>query len=428
MLEMFPNMNRLLGNNISLLPLPPDCVILPSKDNRTNQIAAEKIRILSKPTCGAKYNVFTDYMATQLGMRLNPAFPRRICVSDSVISNIGLESRLPGHTKGVNSLHFSSTGSELVSCSDDLNVIIWDWQNKRKRLIFKTDHEIIVTQAKILPGGLSVVTSCYDGQIRYKYLTPSGDSPCSLLLLQHRGSVHKISLVSDSPSLVLTAGEDGQIFAVDLRNQNPLKLLLLENRKGIKVPIYSIQSNPGNGQQFCVTGRDQYLRIYDLRMVRIRQPLLSYCPPDLTNCDMETNPNSAVFSNNGSEILISYDFLGHTDKNIYLWNTSSSTASPPKHIYRSYRDSPTINFYGENSEFILAGSNDAYAGVNSGDIFFWSKEGEGVVKVVPGDSHGIVRSVEVHPSLPVIASSGVDNDVKIWSPYRDKQHTGEDEG
>eukprot|EP00090_Calanus_glacialis_P013782 TRINITY_DN22425_c0_g1_i1.p1 TRINITY_DN22425_c0_g1~~TRINITY_DN22425_c0_g1_i1.p1 ORF type:complete len:421 (-),score=54.63 TRINITY_DN22425_c0_g1_i1:126-1388(-) len=418
MFEMFPG--RLLGNNISWIPLPPDCVILPSKDNRTNQIAAEKIRILSKPTCESKYNVCKDYMDSQLGMRLKPSLNRRICVSSCVIANIALESRLPGHTKGVNSLHFSSSGGDLVSCSDDLNVIIWDWQKKQKRLTFKTDHEIIVTQAKILPGGLNVVTSCYDGQIRHKHLRPSGDSLCSVLLLQHRGSVHKISLVSDSPTLVLTAGEDGQIFAVDLRNQKPVKLTLLENRKGIKVPIYSIQSNPGNGQQFCVTGRDQHLRIYDLRLMKNQQPLSSFCPSDLVHCDMETNPNSAVFSKNGSEILISYDFLGHTDKNIYLWNTSSPSFSPPQHIYKSYRDSPTINFYGENSEFILAGSNDAYAGVNSGDIFFWSKEGEGVVKVVPGDSHGIVRSVEVHPTLPVVASSGVDNDVKIWSPYGDK--------
>jgi len=418
MFEMFPS--RLLGSNISWIPLPPDCVILPSKDNRTNQIAAEKIKILSKPDCESKYNVCKDFMDSQLGMRLKPSLTRRACVSSCVISNIALESRLPGHTKGVNSLHFSNFGEDLVSCSDDLFVIIWDWQKKRKRLTFKTDHEIIVTQAKILPGGLTVVTSCYDGQIRQKHLRPSGDSPGSVLLLQHRGSVHKISLVSDSPPLVLTAGEDGQIFALDLRNQTPLKLLLLENRKGIKVPIYSIQSNPGNGQQFCVTGRDQHLRIYDLRLMKKQQPLLSYCPSDLVHCDMETNPNSAVFSKKGSEILISYDFLGHTDKNIYLWDTSSPSFSPPQHIYKSYRDSPTINFYGENSEFILAGSNDAYAGVNSGDIFFWSKEGEGVVKVVPGDSHGIVRSVEVHPSLPVVASSGVDNDVKVWSPYGDK--------
>jgi len=409
-----------MGSNLELIPLPPDCIILPSKDNRTNQIAAEKIKNLSKPICLSKYSVCKDWFNSQLGIKLAPSLCRRLCAASSVIDSFNLEARLAGHTKGVNSLHFSNSGKDLVSCSDDLYVIVWDWSRKKHRLKFKTDHEIIVTQAKILPGGCNVVTSCYDGQIRHKFLHSSGESPPSSLLLQHRGSVHKISLVSDSQVTVLSAGEDGQIFALDLRNKNPFKLLLLENRKGIKVPIYSIQSNPRNGQQFSVTGRDQYLRLYDLRMIKSKQPLCFFCPTDVAKCDMETNPNSAVFSPDGTEILISYDFLGHTDKNIYLWSTTAPSNTPPEHIYRSYRDSPTINFYGESGEFILAGSNDAYAGVNSGDIFFWSKEGEGVVKVVPGDSHGIVRSVEVHPSLPIIASSGVDNDVKLWSPFGDK--------
>ena len=66
-----------------------------------------------------------------------------------------------------------------------------------------------------------------------------------------------------------------------------------------------------------------------------------------------------------------------------------------------------VNFYGPNSEFVVSGSD-------CGHIFFWDREGEDIVHMVKGDVEGVVNCLEPHPNLPTLATSGLDNQVKIW--------------
>ena len=68
-----------------------------------------------------------------------------------------------------------------------------------------------------------------------------------------------------------------------------------------------------------------------------------------------------------------------------------------------------VNFYGSDSEFVVSGSDD-------GHIFFWSREGEDIVHIVEGDENGVVNCLEPHPNLPWMATSGLDDEVKVWSP------------
>ena len=37
---------------------------------------------------------------------------------------------------------------------------------------------------------------------------------------------------------------------------------------------------------------------------------------------------------------------------------------------------------------------------------------EGIVKLMPGDDNGVVNVLEPHPSLPILATSGLDDEVK----------------
>ena len=87
-----------------------------------------------------------------------------------------------------------------------------------------------------------------------------------------------------------------------------------------------------------------------------------------------------------------------------------------------------VNFYGVESEFVVSGSD-------CGHIFFWSREGEDIVHIVEGDENGVgkglpfnisvedktilistVNCLEPHPNLPWMATSGLDDEVKIWAP------------
>lgn len=46
----------------------------------------------------------------------------------------------------------------------------------------------------------------------------------------------------------------------------------------------------------------------------------------------------------------------------------------------------------------------------------WDKNSEAIVQWLRGDESGVVNCLEGHPHFPIIATSGLDHDVKIWSP------------
>ena len=56
--------------------------------------------------------------------------------------------------------------------------------------------------------------------------------------------------------------------------KSSLSRLVTTKEKGKKVAMYSIHTNPCNSFEFCVGGRDHYVRIYDKRkIVEVSQSL-----------------------------------------------------------------------------------------------------------------------------------------------------------
>ncbi|XP_039288976.1 WD and tetratricopeptide repeats protein 1-like isoform X2 [Nilaparvata lugens] len=71
-------------------------------------------------------------------------------------------------------------------------------------------------------------------------------------------------------------------------------------------------------------------------------------------------------------------------------------------------DIKEANFFGSNGQYIMAGSDD-------GSIFFWERETTNNVRILIGDS-SIVNCIQPHPSCCLLASSGIDSSVRLWSP------------
>ena len=256
--------------------------------------------------------------------------------------------------------------------------------------------------------------------MRLAELSTTGSLRSTKKLAQHKGPAHKMSLIPECHQCLLSAGEDGQVFMVDIREQKPDKILLLKNEKDKKVPIYSIHTNPANGNQFCTTGRDQYIRVFDRRYLTASETggsqIVKHCPAHLRAVnEFKAYITCAVFSCDGREVLGSYN-----DEDIYLFNTADPEGADQVQQYRGHRNSATVkgvNFYGSESEYVVTGSD-------CGNIFVWDKASEAVVRLVHGDQGGVVNVLEPHPSLPVLATSGLDDDVKIWRPG--PAHTEED--
>ena len=60
------------------------------------------------------------------------------------------------------------------------------------------------------------------------------------------------------------------------------------------------------------------------------------------------------------------------------------------------------------NDFILSGSD-------CGHIFGWERQTGKLVLLLEADRH-VVNCIQPHPKEPLIASSGIDYDVKIWCP------------
>lgn len=74
----------------------------------------------------------------------------------------------------------------------------------------------------------------------------------------------------------------------------------------------------------------------------------------------------------------------------------------------THTDIKEANFIGERGDYIAAGSDD-------GNIFIWEKASGNLIRVLHGDD-SIVNCVQWHPSVPMLASSGIESVVRLWEP------------
>lgn len=68
-------------------------------------------------------------------------------------------------------------------------------------------------------------------------------------------------------------------------------------------------------------------------------------------------------------------------------------------------DSPAVNFLGPYDEYVSSGSDD-------GNLFIWKKTTGELVDVLEGDG-SVVNVIEGHPTLPLVAVSGIDTTIKV---------------
>ncbi|KAI8550286.1 hypothetical protein RHMOL_Rhmol06G0093200 [Rhododendron molle] len=71
-------------------------------------------------------------------------------------------------------------------------------------------------------------------------------------------------------------------------------------------------------------------------------------------------------------------------------------------------DIKQASFLGQRGEYVASGSDD-------GKWFIWEKKTGRLIKILVGDD-AVVNCVQCHPVDCVVATSGIDNTIKIWSP------------
>lgn len=189
--------------------------------------------------------------------------------------------------------------------------------------------------------------------------------------------------------------------------------------------LSAISIDPRNPNLFAVGGSDTFARVYDIRKCKwdgsseFGQPVNFFCPSHLVN-ENSVGITGLAYSSQ-SELLVSYN-----DELIYLFtkdigfgpnfrgsrfsSVEGDIEAAPQ-SYKGHSNSGTVkgvNFLGPKCEYVVTGSD-------CGQIFIWNKKGGKVVRVIEADGFD-VNCLDTHPHATVLASSGVENGIKMWTP------------
>ncbi|KAF5296165.1 hypothetical protein FQA39_LY12619 [Lamprigera yunnana] len=67
------------------------------------------------------------------------------------------------------------------------------------------------------------------------------------------------------------------------------------------------------------------------------------------------------------------------------------------------------------------GNNYVMSGSDCGHIFIWDRKTANLKMLLQADHH-VVNCLQPHPTLPILATSGIDHDVKLWAPVSDEPY------
>ncbi|PSR86625.1 DDB1- and CUL4-associated factor like [Actinidia chinensis var. chinensis] len=356
-------------------------------------------------------------------------FARRISAAEAIVKQIDLYGKLKGHNGCVNTIQFNSSGDLLVSGSDDQKIMFWNWATKTLEFLYPSGHLDNIFQVKIMPftDDRKVVTSSADGQVRLGQVLDNGKVKTKKLG-EHQGRVHSLAVEPGSPYVFYSCGEDGFVQHFDLRSNSPRKLFSCSSFADTKqspriISLNAIVIDPRNPNYFAIGGSDEFARVYDVRKYlsdcsgNLDAPVNTFCPHHLI--ETKTVHITSLAYSNTSELLVSYN-----DELIYLFQKNMGIGPYPLSIphedlqqleepqaYSGHRNLKTVkgvSFFGPRDEYVMSGSD-------CGHIFIWKKKGAKLLRVMVGDRR-IVNQLEPHPHMPVIATSGLEKNIKLWAP------------
>ncbi|XP_071691406.1 uncharacterized protein [Rutidosis leptorrhynchoides] len=385
-----------------------------------------------------------DICRREVGRLSTRKFSMRLASSEDLVLRLELSRKLDKHKGCVNTVGFNADGDILVSGSDDRNVILWDWETGKVKLSYYSGHNNNIFQAKIMPGtnDRSIITCAADGQVRHAIIPERGQVEPKLLG-KHQGRAHKLANEPGSPYIFYTCGEDGLVQHFDLRTGVGTKLFTcqpLPNRGfAEEVNLNSIAIDPRNPNLFVIAGSDEFTRLYDIRHYKwdgstdFGKPADYFCPAHLIG-DEHLGITGLSFSDQ-SELLVSYcddsiylftkDMGLGNDVNLVLDKSLTSSDSDMEsdgkcvpRVYKGHRNAVTvkgINFFGPKCEYIVSGSD-------CGRMFIWRKNDSELLRVLEADKQ-VVNCIEPHPHITMLASSGIERDIKIWTPNAVEKET-----
>ncbi|XP_020177206.1 uncharacterized protein [Aegilops tauschii subsp. strangulata] len=360
--------------------------------------------------------------------RLPPRrFAAAVMASEDFVHSLGIQRRLRKHKRTVNTVSFNSSGSLLLSASNDETAMLWSTEEAAPALMFHTGHRSDVLHAQFMPlsHDRSIVTCGADAEVRHSHVQQGG-SVLTDKLANLRCMVHQLAVEPGSPHKFFSCVVDGSVWHFDLREKHPRKLFRcgavrrFDYLSGDTMYLCAIAVDPRNHSCFAVAGGDEYVRLYDARKIEMERskfglPVEQFCPQHLVpeKGDVITG---LAYSQTG-ELLASYRndsiYLFEREHGLYFndFDEFHSEKLPVPRSFKGHLNMQVlkgVSFLGPNCEYVSSGSD-------CGHVFIWRKKDGELIRMLKGDTQS-VNCVEQHPHEIVIASCGTNTDIKIWAP------------
>uniref|UniRef100_A0A182RI93 Uncharacterized protein n=1 Tax=Anopheles funestus TaxID=62324 RepID=A0A182RI93_ANOFN len=380
-----------------------------------DEMNVDSLDCLKTASVKCQWNIVREIYQRQHGVRFHKMpntvgkydpsqFQKRAYGSVNLVKRLGLMHRLTHHRGCVNCLNFHPSGKLLASGSDDLRINLWNWESKKLLKSIRSGHKSNVFQTKFMvcegyrDSDIEIISTGRDGFVRHTIVLPSGHSTTKQIFRSSQ-AIHKVAIPARNEHVFLMAGEDESVRLCDMRQGKVQTVVDVGKR------LYSIATHPYDSE-FCVAGNGTAVRVYDLR--RAQQPKRMLVVGEPAERRLMSSITCAVYNHDGSEILASY-----SEGDIHLFKLNSADGPLDTSIrFKGHSNVKTIkgvNFFGPHSEYVVSGSD-------CGSIYMWEKSSQTIVNWLRSNSNEVVNCLEPHPEFPILASSGVDYDIKIWVP------------
>ncbi|PAA66249.1 hypothetical protein BOX15_Mlig028592g1 [Macrostomum lignano] len=346
------------------------------------------------------------------------------------VGKLSLEKKLNVHRGPVNSVCWSSTGQQLLTGSDDRNLVIsTPFHSEPKGETIFSGHQANIFSAKFLPhtDDQKVASAAGNGRVSLIDLGVADGLEVARSFASHLSAVFDLVTSQWEAGVFFSVSGDGTIRQFDVREAHCGCSLLLGNQHCSLSGYTAAALHPiSAGRRLFVATRDGEILEFDRRRLPSAEPVwLSRTAQKSAGSNFRIS--SLEFDHSGHRLLASYaggsiclfDVAAGSSKDAEMACSSSSPAGYALlREYRGHRNSRTCiqqaTFWG--SEHILSGSD-------CGHLMVWRISDSSLIAARQADQC-LVNRVAAHPQLLCLATSGMERDVKIWSPM---QH-GEDAG
>ncbi|CRK91640.1 CLUMA_CG005292, isoform A [Clunio marinus] len=348
----------------------------------------------------------------QYGLDSQNNFQSKLFKSRLSIAKSLYKKDLVSHYGCVNAIEFSQDGNWLSSGGDDRRVLLW---NIERSLIDKEEPQVMLKQH------LSNIF-CLSFDSRHSRIFSGGNDDMAIVhdietgdcvdIFHHTKPVYGLGVDPSNDSIFATAGEDGRILLFDMRASNDDPTVVVKYRN----PFHSVMFHPIDDHFMITANSKEGAALWDTRAQRM--PVIRYGGDDAAQSCM-----SVRFNSMGTLLLALRRRLPPV-----LYSTLHQ--EPICQFYnQDYYNSCTMKsctFAGDNDEFVLSGSDDF-------NLYVWrvgdadlEKRKQWVDKnqMVLYGHRSIVNQVRYNPQKCILASSGVEKIIKLWTPFELDKWTG----